>query len=165
VGKTTAARAFGREVLGADWENSFSQLDAGDDRSLKFIRSRLGPAVGLPPMRGAPFRIIFFDEADELTAEAQGALRPLMEAASGTCVFILACNNLEPISKAIQSRCTLLEFSPVPTEELKQVIRDALTKTSFTLTETQIDSIASRADGIPREAIKLLLEESESSPG
>ncbi|MCI4355099.1 MAG: AAA family ATPase, partial [Thermoplasmata archaeon] len=113
VGKTTAARAFAREVLGENWENGFNTISATDERGIDFIRARIVPLLSLPAARGAPFRIFFFDEADGLDPEAQKALRPAMEAALGSCVFILACNDLPAISDPLQSRCTLLEFETV----------------------------------------------------
>lgn len=164
VGKTTAARAFAREVLGEEWENGFNQLDADDDRSANFIRNRIAPVARLPPPRRAPFRLIFLDEADSLTPEAQSALRPLMEASSKSTVFILACNDLNGISKPMQSRCTLLEFTPVGSSDLRRILEDALAKTPFRLDEAERDAIVAQAKGIPREAIKLLIEKHGGGP-
>jgi replication factor C small subunit len=163
VGKTTAARAYAREVLGEEWENSFNTINASDDRGINFIRARIIPLLETPPTRGAPFRILFFDEADSLSPEAQSALRPAMEGESGTCVFILACNNLQEISEPMKSRCTVLEFSPIRPKEMERVVRDALSKTPFRVSAAAMESIVKRARGIPREAIKLLIEEHRGS--
>jgi DNA polymerase III delta prime subunit len=159
VGKTTAARAFAREVLGDDWENGFHTINASDERGVNFVRARIIPLLETPPSRGAPFRIFFFDEADSLAPDAQSALRPAMEGESGTCVFILACNDLKEISPPIRSRCTVLEFSPVGPKEMRRLLIDALSKTPFTLDDDALESVIMRSNGIPREAIKLLVEE------
>src|ERR1700686_4840291 len=90
VGKTTAARAFARELLGDDYENSFHQLTSADDRGVNRIRHQIVPAALRPPSRTAPFRIFFFDEADRLVPKAQGALQPGMEGESGSTGFLLA---------------------------------------------------------------------------
>lgn len=79
VGKTTADRAFARAILGEQWEHSFHQLDASDDRSLDVIRSQIVPQTRTAPSRNAPVRIFFFDDADALGEEEQEALRPAME--------------------------------------------------------------------------------------
>jgi len=163
VGKTAAARAFGREALGENFEDNFSELKAFDNRehhSLPEIimRSRV------PPLGGAPFRILFFDELESLSREAQHDLRPAMEGEGGWTSYILACNELDGVAKALLSRCTLLEFKSVDAADLRRIVSMALAKTPFRLDSDLIDSIVERAHGIPREAIKLLLEEGGAQP-
>jgi DNA polymerase III delta prime subunit len=159
VGKTTAARAFAREVLGHDWENGFNQLDASDDRGVLFIRNRVAPVALRTPSRGAPIRFIFFDEADGLDVEAQSALRPLMEAGGSSTVFILACNELDRVTDAVRSRCSLFEFSRVDPQAMRRVVTDAASTAHLTLSRREAESIVERAGGIPREAVKILIEE------
>ena len=163
VGKTTAARAFALEVLGADYENSFNQLDSGDDRSAEFLKRRIAPLTSLPPSRGATCRVIFFDDAENLTDDAQGVLRPILERELSSTVFVLACNDLARLSAPIRSRCLVLEFPALPNDDLRRVVLDALAKTPFRLEGSRIDAIVARAEGIPREAIKLLVEEGARS--
>jgi DNA polymerase III delta prime subunit len=158
VGKRTAARAFAREVLGETWENGFNTIAATDDRGIDFIRSRIVPRLKVPATRGAPFRILFFDEADGLDADAQGALRPAMEGRLGSCVFILACNDLAAMTEAIRSRCTVLEFGPVPDSERRRIVLEAAARVSIRLPKSTVDGVVGRAGGIPREGSKLLIE-------
>ncbi len=158
IGKTTAVRAFAREVLSDEFENSFSELKAFDDRSPRrmaeiILNSRR------PPLRGAPFRIIFFDEIETLSPESMNALRPAVEGEGGTSLYALACNDIRDVPKPLQSRCTVLEFRPVSPEGMRQILARALPRTSFRLDDLAIASIVERCHGIPREAIKLLLEE------
>ena len=158
IGKTTAVRAFAREVLGDDFENSFSELKAFDDRRPHrmaeiILNSRLRPS------RGAPFRILFFDEIETLSPESMNALRPAVEGEGGTSLYILACNDIGDVSKPLQSRCTVLEFRPVSPADMRQILAKALEVTSFRLDERVIESIVERSRGVPREAIKLLIEE------
>jgi replication factor C small subunit len=162
VGKTTAARAFARDVLGKDWENSFHQLDASDDRSVSFVQNKIVPLALRPPSRRAPFRIFFFDEAEALSPEVQSVLRPAMESRSGRCVFILACNRPAHISDPVQSRCITLEFKFLTPTEIRRVVAEALGRLDQRVDESVLESIAQRARGIPREALKLLIEEHES---
>jgi replication factor C small subunit len=159
VGKTTAARAFSHQVLGDDWENSFHELRASDNRSVDRIRSEVVELARRPPSRAAPFRMIFLDEADELVPKAQNALRPALEGESGSTVFVLACNNLRRVSKPIQSRCTILEFTPLTAEEMRRVVDDATRRAGLSLDATTAASILEKSHGIPREAAKLLIEE------
>jgi DNA polymerase III delta prime subunit len=158
IGKTTAARAFGRQVLGEHFANSFTELKSFDDRSVRQLATVFLKFRGAP-MRGAPIRILFIDELEALTLEALNALRPAMEGEGGWTVYVLACNDLGLLSKALQSRCMLLEFVPVAPDNMRRIITMALSKTPFQLDDPVIESIVQRANGIPREAIKLLLEE------
>jgi DNA polymerase III delta prime subunit len=159
VGKTTAARAFAREVLGPEWENSFHELKASEDRSLEFVRNRVIPLSERPPSRRAPFRIIFFDEADRLSTEAQDALRPALEGVNRSTVFVLACNELDRVPPAIQSRCTVLAFSSPSAEEVRRVVTEAAARSSLVIPDGRVDEIVRQAGGIPREAVKLLILE------
>lgn len=158
VGKTAAARAFGREVLGDYFDAEFSELKAFDDRGHSTLPDLIMKTRG-PPLDGAPFRILFFDELESLSPEAQSDLRPAMEGDGGWSVFILACNDLHGLGKALLSRLTVLEFGPVAPEEMRRILDVAIAKTPFRLPPAEVDSIIERAGGIPREAIKLLLEE------
>lgn len=158
VGKTTAARAFGRAALGPDWENSFHQLDASDRRGVELFRERISRTALLPPSRGAPCRIFFLDEADGIAEEAQVALRPLMESGSRSTIFILSCNDLSKITEAVQSRSLLFEFGPVPEEALAAIIYQALARLDLSWTPEAVRTVARESRGSPRAAIHRLVE-------
>lgn len=79
-------------------------------------------------------------------------------------MYILACNELTDVSTALRSRCLLLEILPVNPEEMRRLLSSALAMTPFRLDETMLESIVRRSNGIPREAIKLLLEDGGAQP-
>ncbi|MGI0053397.1 MAG: AAA family ATPase [Thermoplasmata archaeon] len=164
VGKTTAARAYARELLGTDWENRFNQLDASDDRSFQLIASRILPLTRSPPSRGALLRIFLFDEVDHLPADSRFALLPALEGEGGSCQFILAGNDASGIAAALRSRCVPMEFHAVGPEDLHRLLLSALAQAGSSLDDDRIRSVIARGDGIPRNAIKLLVEEI-SRPG
>jgi replication factor C small subunit len=163
TGKTAAARAFGREALAEHFDADFSELKAFDNRGHQSLPDLIMKTRG-PPLGGGPFRILFFDELESLSYEAQSDLRPAMEGDGGWSVFILAANDLTGIAKALQSRCTLLEFTPVDPAAMRTILEHAIAKTPFRLEPSLVDSIIERANGTPREAIKLLLEEGGALP-
>ena len=162
IGKTTAARAFGRAVLGDAWENSFSELRAHDDRSPNMLRFRIIPESRAPPTRGAPFRMLFLDEVEELGEEALKLLRPALENEGGHSVFLLACNDLRAVPAPVQSRCVVLEFGPLTEPEMTEVLRRAAVRAGATLPPERIDWIVREAGGVPRRAVQLLLEHADS---
>ena len=63
-------------------------------------------------------KIMFLDEADRLTPDAQGVLRNLMETYSHSTRFILTCNYQEKITPAIKSRCQSFEIKPPSKPEI-----------------------------------------------
>lgn len=163
VGKTGTARAFAREILGEHFERDFNELRAHDNRSPATITGLI-ELSRKPPMGGGPFRINFIDEAEALSPDAQLNLRPAMEREGGWSAYILSCNDLQGLAKALQSRCTLLEFSLVDRADMRRFLDLAMAKTPFRLSPEELDAIAEQAHGVPREAVKLLLEEGAARP-
>ncbi len=158
VGKTSAARVFARETLGDRYDRDFSELNPWDDRSPAAIY-RLFEQSRTAPQGGAPFRILHIDEADALTPEAQASLRPALEREESYSVYILSVNDLDRVAKQVQSRCVVLEFKPLGPADMRRTLALALERTPFQLDEATLGAIVERSHGIPREAIKLLLEE------
>ena len=111
TGKTTAAMALTRDVFGPEFRNNLLEMNASDERKLESIRTKVKQFARTSPYGDAKFKIIFLDEADALTHDAQGALRRIMEQYAQTCRFILSCNYSSKIIEPIQSRCAVFRFS------------------------------------------------------
>ncbi|MEF8915090.1 AAA family ATPase, partial [Natronomonas sp.] len=103
VGKTTSAVAIAKEVYGDDWRENFLELNASDQRGIDVVRDRI-KSFARASFGGYDHRIIFLDEADALTSDAQSALRRTMEQFSDNTRFILSCNYSSQIIDPIQSR-------------------------------------------------------------
>ena len=91
VGKTTSALCLARELFGENWRHNFLELNASDERGIDVIREKVKEFARTKPVAGASFKIIFLDEADALTQDAQQALRRTMEMFSNNVRFILSC--------------------------------------------------------------------------
>ena len=92
TGKTTAALALARDLYGPSWRQNFLELNASDERGIDTVRTTIKQVRSTSPLGDVPFKLLFLDEADNLTSEAQASLRRLMERYSGSCRFILSCN-------------------------------------------------------------------------
>jgi len=92
TGKTTCAIAIARELFGETWRQNFQELNASDERGINIVRGKIKDFARTAPIGEVGFKIIFLDEADALTADAQAALRRTMERYSHICRFILSAN-------------------------------------------------------------------------
>lgn len=111
VGKTTAAGVLAREHLGDMFDPAnYLVTNASNDRGIDFIRElkHLARQGGI----GCERKVLFLDEADNLTAPAQKALRQIMETASSQSIFILSVNDISKLHDAIRDRCLIYEFGP-----------------------------------------------------
>jgi replication factor C small subunit len=122
TGKTTAALALCSDVFGEKSSENLLEMNASDERKLESIRTKVKQFARTSPL-GADFKVIFLDEADALTADAQGALRRIMEQYAETCRFILSCNYSSKIIEPIQSRCAVFRFRPLADDQVRMQIQ------------------------------------------
>ena len=122
TGKTSTSTAIAREIYGEDWRENFLELNASDERGIDVVRDRI-KSFARAAFGGADHRIIFLDEADALTDDAQSALRRTMEQFSDNTRFILSCNYSSQIIDPIQSRCAVFRFSPLGDDAVAEQVR------------------------------------------
>jgi replication factor C small subunit len=122
VGKTTTALCIATELLGEDWRKNTLELNASDERGIKMVRERVKEFAASIKLAGdkefGKPKIIILDEADEMTSEAQTALRRIIEDSARTTRFIIICNYLSQIIEPIQSRCVVFRFTRLPKEDV-----------------------------------------------
>ncbi|WP_440007008.1 replication factor C small subunit [Halomicrococcus sp. SG-WS-1] len=155
VGKTTSALAIAREVYGDDWRDNFLELNASDQRGIDVVRDRI-KNFARSSFGGYDYRIIFLDEADSLTDDAQSALRRTMEQFSHNTRFILSCNYSSKIIDPIQSRCAVFRFGPLSDEAIAEYVREIAVDQDIETTEGGVDALVYAADGDMRKAINAL---------
>jgi len=152
TGKTTCATAIARELYGEDWREHFLELNASDERGIDVVRDRI-KNFARTSFGGHEYRIIFLDEADALTSDAQSALRRTMEQFSNNVRFILSCNYSSQIIDPIQSRCAVFRFSPLADDAVAEEIRHIAAEEDIELTDDGLDALVYAADGDMRKAI------------
>ncbi len=131
-------------------------LHNSDERGIDVVRHKIKEFARTAPIGEAPFKIIFLDEADALTADAQAALRRTMEMYSKTCRFILSCNYVSRIIEPIQSRCAVFKFKPVPPEAMKKRLLEIAEREGLEITEDGLEALIYIANGDFRKAINAL---------
>ena len=156
TGKTTAALALARDVFGESYRDNLLEMNASDERKLESIRTKVKQFARTAPMPGSSFKVIFLDEADALTSDAQGALRRIMEQYAETCRFILSCNFSSKIVEAIQSRCAVFRFRPLGEEWVLAMVLEVAEAEGLDLDKDAAESIARISLGDLRKAITSL---------
>jgi replication factor C small subunit len=156
TGKTTAALALAHDLFGSEWRQNFLEQNASDTRGIDTVRTTIKQYARTSPLGAVAFKILFLDEADNLTAEAQAALRRLMERYSGSCRFILSCNYSSRIIDPIQSRCAVFRFRAYTPEAVRTLIERVAKGEGKKITADALETILSAAAGDMRRAVNLL---------
>ncbi len=156
VGKTTTALCIARQLLGDYLKDNLLELNASDERGINMVREKVKKFSNYAAFADIPFKIIILDEADEMTADAQTALRRTIEDASKICRFILIANNISKIIDPIQSRCAVFKFTTIPEKDviahLKKIAKEEKLKTD----EKGLAAICDYAEGDLRHSINIL---------
>ena len=155
VGKTTTAIALAKEMLGEYWRQNFLELNASDARGIDTVRNDIKSFCRLKAV-GSPFRIIFLDEVDNMTKDAQHALRREMEMYTKTSSFILSCNYSSKIIDPIQSRCAIFRFAPVKGHHIIHRLEYIAEAENLNISAGAIESIVYFAEGDMRRAVNIL---------
>jgi len=155
VGKTTCALALARELFGESWRSNFLELNASDERGIDTIRNKVKDFARTMAVGGG-LKIIYLDEADALTKDAQHALRRVMEMFSDNCRFVLAVNYMSRIIAPIQSRCAIFRFGPLKAEDATAYIKRIAESEKLAADNDALSAIYEVTCGDMRRAVNLL---------
>lgn len=156
TGKTTAALCLAYELYGGLWRDNTLELNASDERGIDVIRSRIKEYARTVPLGEVPFKLIILDEADNMTGDAQQALRRTMELFSRSTRFILIANYASKIIEPIQSRCAIFRFQPIPKGDFAARLRYIAEREGVKVLDEAIEAIWEESLGDMRKAINTL---------
>lgn len=162
-GKTTTALCIAYELYGDKIKGKFLELNASDERGIDVIREKVKEFARQPSVDiGGLFRIVYLDEADALTKDAQHALRRTMENYSHICRFILAVNYSGKIIPPIQSRTAVFRFSALKEEEMIESLKKIAKNEKLKVDDSAFKAIIKVAEGDMRKATNILQTASTS---
>jgi replication factor C small subunit len=164
TGKSTLALIIVKELFKDTWRENYLELNASDERGIDVVRQKVKDFARTKALENIPFKVIFLDEADALTKEAQQALRRTMENYSSTCRFIMSCNYSSRIIDPIQSRCVIFRFKLLEKKAIAEVIRIIANKENINIKEEAIEVLYEVSEGDCRRAINLLQATASISP-
>ena len=156
IGKSTLALITVKDLFKERWRENYLELNASDERGIDVVRQKVKDFARTKAMENVPFKVIFLDEADALTREAQQALRRTMENYTNTCRFIFSCNYSSKIIDPIQSRCVVFRFKVLEKKDIASVVKRICQNENLKITDGAIESICEISQGDCRKAINLL---------
>lgn len=164
TGKSTLALIVVKELYNENWKENYLELNASDERGINVIREKVKNFARTKSLGNIPFKIIFLDEADALTPEAQQALRRTMENYSATCRFILSCNYSSKIIDPIQSRCAIFRFKLLEKKDIEKVILKIAERENLTIGQETVEILYEGCEGDCRRCINILQSTASISP-
>ena len=156
VGKTTTALCLSRQILGDYAKDYTLELNASDERGIGMVREKVKKFSRFAGMVDVPFKIIILDEADEMTSDAQTALRRIIEDAAKICRFILIANNVSKIIQPIQSRCAAFKFTSVSEVDVIARLEEIAKKEKVKTDKKGLKAVYEYTEGDLRHAINLM---------
>ena len=167
TGKSTVALCIARELMGEGFRKLVLELNASDERGIGVVRERIkgfSQIIQTTPS-GVEFGLVILDESDEMTRDAQTALRRIMETSSRTCRFILICNYQSGIIEPIQSRCSVFRFRQLEEEEAADYLTRICTAEKVQAEPAAVKRIFELSGGDLRRATNYLQVAATSSKG
>ena len=164
TGKSTLALIVVKDLFKENWKDNYLELNASDERGINIVREKVKNFARTKSLGNVPFKVIFLDEADALTPEAQQALRRTMENYSATCRFILSCNYSSKIIDPIQSRCAIFRFKLLEKRDIERVIKLIAEGENLTVSPDAMEILYEGSEGDCRRCINILQSTAAVSP-
>jgi len=152
TGKTTLVKAIGYEFNKNIIKFSPSDINK---RGKDFIHDEVIPAMRHLSYDGS-WKLIFIEECETLSKQAQEELRTPLEDYSHMAKIIFACNDDNNIIPAIKSRCITFNFTPISTEDMKKRLQIIIDNEKIEIDDNNLEAICEKSHGDLRKATNLL---------
>jgi replication factor C small subunit len=144
------------ELYGKSISGNFLELNASDERGIDIVRGKIKDFARAMTTNDVGFKIIFLDEADALTPDAQHALRRTMEVFSDVTRMILSCNYSSKIIEPIQSRTAIFRFTALTEKDVAKMVHHIAAEEKLKVTEDAVGALNYIAEGDMRKVINTM---------
>ena len=155
TGKSSLSLIIVKKLYGPSWKENYLELNASDDRGIDVVRDKIKSFARTKSLDSS-FKVIFLDEADALTREAQQALRRTMEMFTQTCRFVLSCNYSSKILEPIQSRCAVFRFKQLDKNAIFSIIKHIASIENLEIDSEATEALYDASEGDCRRMINIL---------
>jgi len=160
TGKTSTIMSCANELYGSTIDMMVLKINVSEERGIEIVRNKILQFVQKKSFLFAEnnklFKLIILDEADAMTPDAQAILRRIIEKYTVNARFCLICNYIKKINLALQSRCTIFRFNPIPEEIIRNKLIDIANNEKIEITNKAINSIIDKTNGDFRKVINIL---------
>ena len=130
------------------------EIDAASNRGIDQIRD-LKERIEFAPSKGR-FKVYIIDEVHMLTNEAFNALLKTLEEPPEHVIFILATTDVHKLPPTILSRCQRYDFRLGTEDEIRDTLKDILSKEKLKIEDKALDIVVRNARGSYRDALSLM---------
>lgn len=160
TGKTSTILTIAKKYYNEDFHDMIMVLNASEERGIETVRNRIKQfvtTIGYTENKNTPkFKLIILDEIDAMTDDAQAILRKVVEKYVNNVRFCFICNYLKKINPAIQSRCIMFRFKPIPDENMFNFINLITKKEKLKLNANAKNLIIDKSNGDMRKLLNIL---------
>lgn len=161
TGKTSIILALLKEVFGKEhFSERVLELNASDDRGIQKVREKIKRYAEVKLLKLPPqypnYRVIILDEADQLTDDAQHALRRVIEDYSTVTRFCLICNYITKIIEPLTSRCIKFQFKQIPIPQQIDHLINICKNEKISLPHQDVENLIKLTGGDLRKSVNLL---------
>ncbi|KAI9279796.1 putative RFC3-DNA replication factor C, 40 kDa subunit [Sporodiniella umbellata] len=156
TGKTSTILACARKLYGEKFRSMILELNASDDRGIDVVREQIISFASTQNFYSSGIKLVVLDEADNMTNQAQSALRRVIEKYTKNVRFCIICNYVSKIIPAIQSRCTRFRFAPLELEQIDARLQTIVDAEGVDLTQDGKKALLALSKGDMRRALNIL---------
>ena len=158
IGKTTLAKILIKQLDVDSYD--VLEINASRTNSVNDVRAQIVNFVSTMPF--GEFKVVLLDEGDYLSANAQAALRGVMEEYSQTARFIITCNYPHKIIPALHSRCQGFHFEKIDHTEFTARVATVLVTEGIEFELDVLDSYVKATYPDLRKCLNLVQQASVS---
>jgi replication factor C subunit 2/4 len=160
TGKTSTILFLARQMYGDAYNDNVLELNASDDRGLSIINNTIYPfckkKTKLDTKNYPSHKLIILDEADSITPKAQNLLSNIISEFRKNTRIVFICNDCTQIIESIQSRCMIIKYPRINSDNLYQKIQYICENEKIMWTPEGINVLIFVSDQDIRQAINNL---------
>jgi len=129
TGKTSTILFLAKQIYGDKYSENVLELNASDDRGLSIINNTIYPfckkktsCLNNKSDKYPNHKLVILDEADSITPKAQNLLSNIISEFRKNTRIVFICNDCTQIIESIQSRCMIIKYPRINSDNLYQKI-------------------------------------------